>query len=84
MSRWKFNGLPRIRIRFGPDAPPIELREHMIAHTNRFLSRALAGKRQLPRIPRRRVDRGGFTELSSHPGGKALIEHFWARLLGDR
>ncbi len=78
-------GIPRIRIRFGPDAPQPQTGKQMIEHTNRYLSRMLGDKRlakRLPRIPRRRVDQGGFDFVRNNPGARALAEHFWNRLLG--
>ncbi|HAI10734.1 MAG TPA: hypothetical protein DCM28_03460 [Phycisphaerales bacterium] len=76
------NGIPRIRIRFGPDAPEPQTPRQMIESTNRYLSFMLNGKRRIPRIPRRRVDQGGFDWIRNRPGAKALAEHFWNRLLG--
>jgi hypothetical protein len=76
-------GIPRIRIRFGPDAPEPQTGKQMIEHTNRFLSRMLGpGRRRIPRIPRRRVDQGGYEFVRKHAGARALAEHFWNRLLG--
>lgn|GEM_PF-2022215 len=84
MRNLHFTGIPRIRIRRGPSAPSPETRHQMIAHTNRFLSRALGKGVNMPRIPRRRVDQGGFTKILKHPGARAAVAHFWHQLLGRR
>lgn len=84
---WRWRDLKRVRIRVGPRAPLPETRQQMIAYHSRFLSRIMGLQRRghsLPRIPRRRVDQGGFTELLRHPGARAAAAHFWKRLLGDR
>jgi hypothetical protein len=60
-----------------------ETRETMIHQTGSFLTWALSEKNALPRIPRRRVDDGGFKELLLHPGARALVRHFWDRVLGS-
>jgi hypothetical protein len=44
----------------------------------RFLSRALRSASLLPRIPLRRVDRGGFDSLRSRPAGRAACDRWWA------
>ena len=80
--RYPGNGIPRVRIRFGPGDYKIETRQQMIDSTNRYLSRMLNGKRRVPRIPRARVDQGGFDWIRKRPGARALAEHFWNRLLG--
>jgi hypothetical protein len=58
-----------------------ETRESMIHQTNAFLNWAMSENRPLPRIPRRRVDEGGFTQLLLHPGARALARQFWERVL---
>jgi len=35
----------------------------------------------LPRIPRRRVDRGGFAELLRRPNAAGIIACWWAKAL---
>jgi hypothetical protein len=57
-----------------------ETRHQMIASTNRFLSRALRNGAS-PRIPRRRVDRGGFAAILRRRGARALVNHWWAQVL---
>lgn len=76
-------GLPRIRIGFSSDAPELETRRMMIESTNRYLSRMLGSRRRVPRIPRTRMDQGGFDWIQGHRGVRALVEHFWNRLLGQ-
>lgn len=43
-----------------------------------FLTRALRSSAVFPRIPLRRVDRGGFTSLLSRPGGREACERWWS------
>ncbi|MFW6059859.1 MAG: hypothetical protein ACODAQ_06735 [Phycisphaeraceae bacterium] len=66
------------------DGPvPRTARQQMIAETSAFLTWALHHHGQLPRIPRRRVDRGGFGPLLKHPGARAAVEHWWHRVLDE-
>ena len=58
-------------------------RERMIAETSSFLTWAMARGRQVPRIPRRRMDAGGFSELLKRPGARAAVEHWWHRVLDE-
>lgn len=44
----------------------------------RFLTRALRSQTVFPRIPVRRVDRGGFDSLVSRPGGREACERWWS------
>jgi len=60
---------------------PLDPREQMISQTSAFLSWALREGRDLPRIPRRRVDEGGFTRLLRTPGARAAVAHWWGRVL---
>lgn len=53
----------------------------MIAETSAFLSWALRERANLPRIPRRRLDEGGFTALLRRPGARAAVAHWWGRIL---
>ena len=53
----------------------------MIAEHSAFLSWALAEERNLPRIPRRRVDEGGFTRLLERPIAKTIVSHWWGLAL---
>lgn len=65
----------------GDRARPRDLRREMIAETSAFLTWALSGDRGLPRIPRRRVDQGGFSQFVRQPGVRALIDRWWSRTL---
>lgn len=56
---------------------PLDPRRRMIRETEAFLSWALAKERHLPRIPRRRVDQGGFTTLLGLPRAKLVVNHWW-------
>ena len=62
---------------------PTDLRQKMIRETNAFLSWSLAEERGLPRIARRRVDMGGFTNILKHPGARALVRRWWNRVLSN-
>lgn len=53
----------------------------MIAQTSAFLTWALAEDRGLPRIPRRRVDEGGFSELLKQRAVRAMVDRWWNRTL---
>lgn len=57
-----------------------ETRRQMIRSTSRFLSRALHGGVRV-RIPRRRMDRGGFAPILRHRGARALVTHWWSQVL---
>lgn len=61
--------------------PPRDVRLRMIAETEAFLNWALQDGRDLPRIPRRRVDAGGFEPLLRHPGARAMVLRWWQRAL---
>lgn len=54
----------------------------MIAETSAFLSWALRHPEQVPRLPRRRVDEGGFKAILSRPGAREAVRSFWRRTLG--
>jgi hypothetical protein len=59
-------------------------RQQMIDETSRWLTWALAADRGLPRIPRCRVDEGGFAELVARPEGRALAYRWWDRTLASQ
>ena len=59
-----------------PDA-----RRKAIAETNAFLSWALSGERPVPRIPRRRVERGGFGDMMRRPMAVRIVAHWWEQAL---
>ena len=73
------------RDRFGvfrPVPPPDAYRRQMIRETEAFLTWALSQDRgDLPRIPVRRADRGGFKWVAKHRGAKALVVHWWRQAL---
>ncbi|MEM1211276.1 MAG: hypothetical protein AAGI68_03160 [Planctomycetota bacterium] len=72
-----------IRPRFDPYQRH-DPREQMIRETSAFLTWALREERDLPRIPRRRVDRGGFAELLRRSAAaRAAVQHWWSRTLGS-
>ncbi len=56
-------------------------RQRMIAETSAFLEWALSDGQGLPRIPRRRVDEGGFTMMMRRPLGRIIAAHWWRRAL---
>jgi len=58
-----------------------ESRRRMIAETSAFLTWALENNIEVPRIPRRRVDEGGFTRILKHPGAKTAVNWWWSRTL---
>jgi hypothetical protein len=43
----------------------------------RWLSKALRSASPLPRIPVRRMDRGGFDDLLSQPRGRDVADRWW-------
>jgi len=53
----------------------------MIDETGAWLTWALNNGYDLPRIPRRRVDFGGFERLLQNPGAKAAVNYWWMRTL---
>ena len=69
--RWEF-------FRAGRLLDPAERfrREH-----ERWLNYALRHRLDLPRIPTRQVDSGGFARLMSIPMGRRAISRFWAAVL---
>ena len=56
-------------------------RQEMIDETNRFLEWAFLHSDQVPQIPRRRADQGGFAQILTHRGARALVNHWWKRWL---
>jgi len=50
------------------------------AHS-RFLSAAIDSAHMFPRIPVRRVDRGGFGPMMARPRGRAVAEAWWRKAL---
>ncbi len=60
---------------------PRDLQKEMIDETNRWLSWAMSKGRDLPRIPTRMVDHGGFDRILKKPGARKLVAHWWRRVL---
>lgn len=56
-------------------------RRRAIAETNAFLTWAMQNDEPMPRIPRRRVDRGGFAQLLSRPNANGIIACWWGKAL---
>jgi hypothetical protein len=69
--RWRFLG----RDDLSPLAEKYR-REH-----EAWLNRALASGHPYPRIPLKRVDRGGFSGLLARPSGRALADLWWIAAL---
>lgn len=61
-----------------------ETQADMIDSTNRFLSWALGSKQPLPRIPRKRMNDGGFSAMLRNRGARALVTRFWNNVLRSR
>ncbi len=53
----------------------------MIHETSVFLTWALSSGVDLPRIPVRRVDEGGFDRLLRLPGARRALGRWWMRTL---
>ncbi|MCH7791575.1 MAG: hypothetical protein IID31_04755 [Planctomycetes bacterium] len=62
--------------RFIPDPAQRFRREH-----ERWLTRALASGRPLPRIPIRAISLGGFDRLLAAPRGRHAVSRWWAAVL---
>jgi hypothetical protein len=60
----------------------LETRERMIAETSAFLSEAVRHPRPEWRIPTRRVDQGGFSEILRRSAvARLAVRHWWTRTL---
>lgn len=57
----------------------LDRRELMIEQTSAWLTWALKEDIPVPRIPRRRVSEGGFSELLRLPGARAAVNHWWIK-----
>ena len=75
MVRWNSDS------RLDGSGDPLDPRQQMIAETEAFLTWALAKDRGLPRIPRRKIDEGGFATFLKLPVARAMIRHWWGRAL---
>ena len=58
-----------------------DLRRQAISETGAFLTWALKQGGAMPRVPRRRVDEGGFSTLLRMPGGRAAMSRWWEATL---
>jgi len=61
--------------------PAQDARRRAIAETNAFLTWAIRSEQDLPRIPRRRVDQGGFSQMLKRPLSGTIIAYWWAQAL---
>ncbi len=63
-----------------------EKRRQWTREHSAFLTWALEQERTgrpLPRIPRKRVDQGGWSATMRTPGGRALVRRWWRRMLAE-
>ena len=63
---------------------PRDLRREWIAETEAFLEWAMEEERvgrPVPRVPRRRVDQGGFPPLLTTAAAKSAVRHWWGRVM---
>lgn len=60
---------------------PEQRRQQMIDETSAFLTWALRSGIDMPRIPRRRVDDGGFDRALRLPGARRFVQRWWSRTL---
>jgi hypothetical protein len=65
---------------FGRDDIPSLGETYRLVH-EAWLTRALSSGRAYPRIPLRKVEDGGFSNLMNRPGGRALAEMWWTAAL---
>ncbi len=54
-------------------------RDRIIEETSAWLTWAITGDIEVPRIPCRRVDRGGFDALRRLPNSRVLMDMWWHR-----
>lgn len=69
--------------RWNPKRDPIgaDRRQQMIDETGAWLTWALDHPEKFPRIPRRRLDVGGFAEMLRQSEAKAAVGYWWARTM---
>ena len=60
---------------------PAELGQRARREHSQWLTRAMTEGRSYPRIPARRADLGGFSELLSRPEGRIVVDWWWAHTL---
>jgi len=77
----RMKGLCVVGFRHDPIDPSHRLRRRMIDEHSAFLTWAMQFPDEVPRIPRRRVDQGGFTMILRRPGARAAVLGFWKRTL---
>lgn len=65
----------------GDDRSFEQRRQEMIDQTSAFLTWALENGVDVPRIPRRPVDEGGFTQLLKLRGAREMVNRWWWRTL---
>jgi len=59
----------------------LETRQRMIEDTNAFIKWALENPDQVPQIPRRRADVGGYESMLKQPGARAAVNYWWYKML---
>lgn len=73
--------VPSRLTRKGPMRNVRDRRSEMIAQTSAWLTWALSNDVAVPRIPRRSVAAGGFSDLLRLPEARAAVHHWWAMTL---
>lgn len=78
-GEWYHSG---VCLNFFSSRPVEEAGARMRAEHSRWLSEAMnRGAYDLPRIPLRRADAGGFNFLTATARGRAVCERWWRRAL---
>lgn len=67
---------------YGPKDRVREARVEMINETSAFLTWALRAHEDMPRIPARKVDDGGFNLMMKMPAFRQMVAEFWEKILG--
>jgi hypothetical protein len=62
---------------FGKNGGFLDASEKARRYHEGWLNRALGRDGALLRVPRRRVDRGGYSEMMRHPAGRYWAEQWW-------
>jgi hypothetical protein len=68
-------------VRNGTARAPLQDSRAMIRETNAFLNWAMQHPDQVPTIPRRRVDQGGYHYILKQPGARAAVEYWWGKAI---
>lgn len=71
----------RVRSRFNDDDLLDGGRKRMVQETGAFLTWALKHPDQVPGIPKRPVNAGGFDRLMRQPGARGAINRWWDAFL---